>query len=646
MKRLNSHFKVRTWLLLGLLPTLTGVAGWIGWGLYGDLRRIILEGFDRQLTSPSVVVAAFVDPIEHQWLAEERAVRALAYAETDDVFYALADSSGSTRMVTLIPDTGRITQPELVLDEPIIDLAFESSTDRLIGLSADRRVLVWIDPRSGQTTQIPGSPTDILEIGDAPGMEGVWMRRSDRLERWNPNTSLVEEIRAIPEADERPHLVGSDPSTAAVLLINSVHRRLVWIAENSDDDLVGPWVGETDLPAEMGYDSRRARWVMAQERLRGVDPTVGAETADEFLAAYGREDTDEYRRLMAPLMRLHHRLGLSFLYTQIVEAPDRITYVADSPESGTYSALMSKDTLPATEVAGITHLKSEGSLHFTGLQQWEQWGWLKSAFAPIFDDNGRVVAMAGTDFNASVISHSTRRALLSVFLIGGLTLVIASGWSLVVSRWLRRPIEDLKAQALSVAAGDFRRVRVAGSKEVNGLAAVFNEASAVMEKSVTNLTNEVNLLLRRRDQAEVQRVFVHALSPDAAFAEISTVEVMEAPLGLGGVVSLDADQKLVWWEDPAASSADRPLVKMGSQAGQVRVRFGGLQNAESPPTRWPEGVSVVLRLDTQARTAVGWYRDARDRFSLDHSGSVSTVGWAERGPVLKLIDFRLKEDSK
>ena len=43
---------------------------------------------------------------------------------------------------------------------------------------------------------------------------------------------------------------------------------------------------------------------------------------------------------------------------------------------------------------------------------------------------------------------------------------------------------------------------------------------------------------------------------------------------------------------------------------------------------------------------MGWYRDDRDRFPLDHGGSVLTVGWAERGPVLKLIDYRLKEDSK
>ncbi|MFX3681354.1 MAG: HAMP domain-containing protein [bacterium] len=633
-------------MLLGLLPTLTGVAIWIGWGLYGDLRRIILEGFDRQLTSPSVVVAAFVDPVDHQWLAEDRAVRALAYSENKDVFYALAESAGSTRLVTLMPATGRIAETEFSVMEGIIDLAYEPIADRLVGLSADRGSLVWIDFQAGQKTEIPGSPTDILEIADAPGMEGVWVRRSDRLERWNLGSLQVAETRAIPAVHQSCRLAGSAPKSEAVMLTNADNRQLVWVTENSQEHLVQAWVGETDFPEEMGYDRKRQRWVMAQERLRGVDPTAGAETGDQFLAAYGREDTDEYRRLMAPLIRLHNRLGLSFLYTQIVEAPDRIIYVADSPESGTYSALRSTDVLPATEVAGITRLKAEGSLYFTGLQQWEQWGWLKSAFAPIFDENGKVVAMAGTDFNASVISHSTRQALLAVFLIGGLTLVVASGWSLVVSRWLRRPIEDLKAQALSVAAGDFRRVHVAGSKEVNSLAAVFNEASAVMEKSVTNLTNEVNLLLRRRDQAEVQRVFVHALSPDAVFAEISTVEVVEAPLGLGGVVSLDADHKLVWWEDLAAPGGERPLVKMGSQAGQVRVRFGGMQDSESQPSRWPEGVAVVLRLDTQARTAVGWYRDARDRFSLAHSGSDSTVGWAERGPVLKLIGFRLKEDSK
>ncbi len=59
MKRPTFQFKVRTWLQLGLLPALTGIAIWIGWGLYDDLRRIILERFDRQLTSPSVGCGSF-----------------------------------------------------------------------------------------------------------------------------------------------------------------------------------------------------------------------------------------------------------------------------------------------------------------------------------------------------------------------------------------------------------------------------------------------------------------------------------------------------------------------------------------------------------------------------------------------------------
>lgn len=642
MKRPTFQFKVRTWLQLGLLPALTGIAIWIGWGLYDDLRRIILERFDRQLTSPSVVVAAFIDVEEHQWLAENRNVRALTYVPGEDVFFALADYDGVTKMVQFSPEDGRLPAAGITLNPAIVDLAFDITTGSLMGLTEAGGQLVRVNPNTGGSQTLIDAPNGVHEIASA-GEGGVWIKAND-VRLWQVGLGTDAPGLPIPEIYDPPRLVGTNPAGDALLWINAPDDELVW--QNIEDGEIKrvPWTGEIDLPQELGYDVTRERWVAAQEKLWVVDLAANTEVPDSFVAAYGREDSDEYRRLMAPLIRIHARLGLTYLYTQVVEPPDRIRYVADTLESGTYSPLLSTDVLPAAEVEGITRLKAEGSLHFTDLQQWDQWGWLKSAFAPIFDEEDQVVAMTGTDFNASLIELSLRRSLLAVFLIGGFTLVIASGWSLIVSRWLQRPIENLKSGALDVAAGDFQSLTVSGSREVDALTKVFNEASAMMERSVENLTDEVNLLLRRRDRAEVQRVFVDSLSPPCVFEDDLAVVVEHYTAGVGGAIALKGDRRLIWWEETVSGEqSQKSLVRLGGVAGQVRTRFGSLIAPTDSPGRWPDHLRAVLALDLQKRTAMGWVKNPADPLPVSRDAERFTVGWSDSGPVLVLSHYELQE---
>jgi len=642
MKRSVFQFKLRTWMQLGLLPTLAGVAAWIGWDLYGDLREIILEGFDKQLTSPSVVTAAFIDPTEHQWLAEDRNMRGLAYNEKNDGFYALADTQGQTELVRISATDGTIKEAGIVLQDEVLDLATDHRTGRLLGLIAATGELGWIGEADGTVSKIEGSPQGIREIADGPVTGGVWLL-NEGLSLWDSSTrsSLQDARISLQAASSR--MGGLDPNTDRMLLFSSFHNSVLWQSLADSVLRSEKWAGEVGLPEEVGYDLKRERWVLAQERLRLVNFISASEVEDMFGEAYGREDSEEYRRIIEPVIRLHDRLGLSFLYTQMVEAPDRIIYVIDAPESGTYSPLLSEDVLPATEVEGVTRLKALGTLHFTGLQRWDQWGWLKAAFAPIFDDEGQVVAMAGTDFNASVIEDRTRQALLAVFVIGGIALVAASAWSLVVSRRLRRPIEELKSGALAVAAGDFRSLNVHGSREVNELAMVFNQASAVMKTLVENLTTEVNQLLQRRDRAEVSRVFLHSMSPGYILGDLPEVEVNTERVMGWGAVAVKSGERLIWWEDPAPADSPLGLKRFCALGGQVGARFQALLNESDLPTRWPENVRCVLRLDPVKKTVCYWTKSPGDSPVRTAKSEQVLVGFEEPAFDLKITGYQLRE---
>lgn len=642
MKILSFQFKIRTWIQIGLLPTLTGVALWIGWGLYGELRQVILQSFDMQLTSPSVVAAAFINPVEHEWLAEKRHLRALTYAKDEDVFYALADTRGQTALVRLSPVTGRTEGPGAIPSLPISDLAVDDGSQRLFCLIAKDGTLGLVEPRTGMVTSIARSPSGIREIAKVQGQEGIWLMFSTTVGRWNSSTSELTLVVPLPAAVGSPHLAGSYAKGGGILLVNESHRTLLWWVIDSGAVSEIAWQGKIDFPRSVGYDEKRDHWVVAQERLRLFDPAAGRDLPDTFEAAYGREDTDEYRRIVAPLSRIQQRLGLSYLYTQIVKSPDLITYVVDSPVGGTHSELMSQDVLPADEVEGITRLLANGSLHFTKLQRWEQWGWLKSSFAPIFNKEGRVVAMTGTDFNASVIENSTRRALLMVFLIGGITLVLASIWSLTISRRLRRPLEALKAGALDVATGDFRSLQVNGSQEVKLLADVFNQVGAAMATSSTNLTKEVTRLLRRRDRAEVNRVFSRGRLTARVFEDDPDVNAHSSEFNVGGTLVM-GDMRLVWWEDFLSDGVEPMWRQLCALPGQVGAHFGSLPAEANDPARWPEHVRCVLRLNLQEKTGVWWARDPDDSPVQVGDSTSTKIGWPEAGPVLELTGFVIKE---
>ena len=647
MKRPSFQFKTRTWLQLGLLSALTAVSIWIGWGLYDDLRRIILEGFDRKLTAPSVVTAAFIDVEEHQWLAEQRNVRGLAFAPAEDVFFALADFGGITKLVRLSPENGQIPEHGLPLNPAVVDLVYDKAQRVLIGLTAAEGALVRIDPTTGSGWKLPNSPRGGLEIVTA-GEEGIWFRADEagEVRLWQQGKLRDTPRLPVPPKYEALRLVGMATTGDSLLWIDNSHQ--VLMRQNIEDGTIRKvsWAGELPLAPVWGFDSRRERWVGAAEKLRWLDLAEATEIPDPFVSAYGRGDSEEYRRLLDPLIRIHARLGLSYLYTQIVEPPDRIRYIADTPEGGTHSLLLSEDVLPASEVAGVTRLKAEGSLHFTDLEQWEQWGWLKAAFAPIFDKDGRVVAMSGTDFNASVIEHSLRRALLAVFIIGGLTLVVASGWSLIVSRWLQRPIEDLKSGALDLAAGDFHTLKVTGSTEVKALTAMFNQASVMMEKSVRNLTDEVNLLLKRRDRAEVQRVFVDSIAPQRVLENDPGVRVELPCAGGGGAVALPDGRRLVWWEIPKVANDDGNLLRRaGGVVGRVATRFSSLSSSQESPKRWPDSLRAVLALDAKNRIATAWTRNSAESLELSRDFEQITVGFPEGGPTLVLSHYEWQEES-
>lgn len=166
------------------------------------------------------------------------------------------------------------------------------------------------------------------------------------------------------------------------------------------------------------------------------------------------EATDRYRRNAEPLKRIRAELDLTYLYTQVLGGTKDVVYVLDSTEGEEHSPLGSEDELTPETRSGLTRVTTDGTIYVSPIEFQEQWGLLKTAAAPVRDRRGGIAATAGADVNISVIEVATQNALFASALIGVASLAACGMVTLLIVRWVARPIEGLKSDALRIAAGD------------------------------------------------------------------------------------------------------------------------------------------------------------------------------------------------
>jgi len=166
------------------------------------------------------------------------------------------------------------------------------------------------------------------------------------------------------------------------------------------------------------------------------------------------EETLAYRRNVLPMRRIRRELELTYLYSQILGGTQDVIYVLDSTEGEEHSTIGSEDELTPETRAGLRKTQADGSIYVSPIEFQEQWGLLKTAAGPVRDRQGKAVATAGADVNISVIEVATQNALLVSALIGVASLLASAMVTLLIVRWVARPIEALKSEALRIAAGD------------------------------------------------------------------------------------------------------------------------------------------------------------------------------------------------
>ena len=213
------------------------------------------------------------------------------------------------------------------------------------------------------------------------------------------------------------------------------------------------------------------------------------------------ERTITYRRNTDPIRRIRERLGLTYLYTQVIGGPSDVLYILDGSEGDDHSPIGYEDDLPDDTMAGLARVEKEKSIYVSPIEYQDEWGLLKTAAAPILGSRGGTSGSAGADVNISVIQVATQNALFASAMIGIGSILVCLMVALVLVRQIAAPIEVLTEDTLRIAAGDRRKpADVKGPREVGRLREALGRLA---EKMSSHADHRSALMSEHEDKARL-----------------------------------------------------------------------------------------------------------------------------------------------
>jgi signal transduction histidine kinase len=210
--------------------------------------------------------------------------------------------------------------------------------------------------------------------------------------------------------------------------------------------------------------ARRALEEELGRRLMAVAAAAASEIAEENIAllAPGDEQTRTYRNVARRLGEVQAATGVARVYLFALDGTSRCDTRAGVPIGERYYWLDAWQSELARVAGGVP----AASVLFRGRD-----GVLyKSGIAPLRDVSGRATFAVAVDGAASLYEQlaGLRRTLVAVGFAGTLAIVLLS---VVVARWLVRPIRRLARAAERIGAGDLQEPVHASSRDEVGFVA-------------------------------------------------------------------------------------------------------------------------------------------------------------------------------
>jgi sigma-B regulation protein RsbU (phosphoserine phosphatase) len=200
---------------------------------------------------------------------------------------------------------------------------------------------------------------------------------------------------------------------------------------------------------------------------------------------------EEYYEVQDTLEKLIKYTNIEYYYV-FVPYEDNIEYIWDVGDAegvcelGTFEEYISKDT-----VEKVYKQNPEEVVLVSGS---DEYGFLVSAFSPVFDSNGNPVALVGVDMSLRDLVSDTAIYVLTVIVSVGVIIIVALWfYSKYVRKKVIKPIHELCMSVNEMVANlnsdKVTYAHIHTGDEIEDLANAFNKMDKDMREYISKLTN-------------------------------------------------------------------------------------------------------------------------------------------------------------
>jgi len=467
-----------------LLPITILIASGMAVLNYSQSYNNILDELNKKLLTISSITASFIDGDDHIIIAKPRQMKAFSYDTRRNELYALGQDDILYNINIVAGAAIKVENINLETYK-INDITINSLNSVLYATTSNKQLIsVRLDGADQNVKVLTVLDFDVQGIAYDSDNDLIYVSSNKNLYKVQNNESILVknfENKLNSLNFEKGFLYGVNRAEDSLFSIN-LEKNKYEIIKTDDFPVDGNNIYALAINEKNFY--------AGNQHLMIYDRTEKTTSHEDFARLYRDETSKRYQRYIKPMNEIKVALNLTYHYTFNLLYGDKennTIYIFDVNEGNEYTPIGSYDFMDHEDLLGAEDVMLRDKSYIGDVKLWEKWGLLKVAYAGIKDKAGKVVAVAGTDIDITIIKAKTHKALIYSITIGLIALVLTVLASYYIAIKIIKPIEKLKTSALKIAAGKYdEKVLIKSPSELSILSNEFNYMSDQLTNKIKN----------------------------------------------------------------------------------------------------------------------------------------------------------------
>jgi len=467
-----------------LLPITILIASGMAVLNYSQSYNNIIEELNKKLLTISSITASFIDGDDHVIIAEPRQMKAFAYDKRRNELYAIGEDNILYNINIVAGAAIKVQNINLQTYE-INDITINSLNSVLYAITSKGELIsVNLDNQDQSIKLVQkldfeahglaiDSNTGNMYLSSNNSLFELKNYKTRELNKFENNLSSLNIENQVLYGVNR-----TQDSLFSINLKDLSYRKI----EVSDFPVVGNSIYALAINEKNFY--------AGNQHLMIYDRKEKTTSHEDFARLYRDETSKMYQKYIKPMNEIKVALNLTYHYTLNLlygDEENNTVYIFDVNEGNEYTPIGSYDFMDHEDLLGAEDVMLRDKSYIGDVKLWEKWGLLKVAYAGIKNKEGKVVAVAGTDIDITIIKAKTHKALIYSITIGLIALVLTVLASYYIAIKIIKPIEKLKTSALKIAAGKYdEKVLIESPRELSTLSNEFNYMSDQLTNKIKN----------------------------------------------------------------------------------------------------------------------------------------------------------------